>query len=654
MHEQRRGLRGLLYALLLVAMGCSTPDESGTADTAGDAVDAAGDGIADAGDDATLDAADTGTDAGDAAEDAAETDVADADDALDVADTSGPPVACGAEEACNRPLDAAGLCAGACLPQPRAPHCPRAPLHGLCHPEGVAEPSNVTVTVGDVEIWPVEPVAAAKTGDVRNVVFALRRKPGLPAGGTASVTVQGVAGKHWTLWGIGQGQSKTVEVGDTPVYVTVVVRAVGWDLYDHIHEMAVLMVDGSAVPAHGVLSYAGPDAIACGGFSFPPTLNDCDGGGSCAMSYPQGRCCGEVFYPSAACCVDTDCPTGVCADGRCIRRIPDNHIGRSMIAGHVRVLWVVANEPGIGGEDLCTDRTAELAGTIGLAKVEQIIGDIVAARLGANPDLAVPLTWQWKVLAGLHETSLDPQGEPKYDAWRAQVEAALQAKGCADTDFADYDIVVLSRPKLYLEGFAGHVYPGGFVGLRQIVHPELTAHELMHTFGASDLYGDIAVALQWNLALMGTNTYGTAPITDDVTWAEVGLGDVDRNGVVDLVQFASAPEQLTLAKVGAVLDKGPTLYIRADVGATEAGVERSLYYDGTAFTIELVAAGESKPSDDYSHTAAFDGAALDKAGVAIGAKVKVRVHGSHTFTGAGFVRKTLSLDQTLDVQVQAP
>lgn len=631
----------LLAALLGAACSSGAPDPRGPADGAGSDGAAGSDAGQDGAQDAGADSADVSD--GDAA----------GGDAADGADVPSVPVACGAEQACNRGLDNQGLCPGTCLAQPRMPHCPRAPLHGLCHPEAAPEPSSATVTVGDLVVTPLQAPSAAKTGDVASVVFALQRKPGAPAGSPISAQIQGKAGKHWTLWGIGQGQAKVVEVGDAAVLVSVTVKAIGWDLLDHAHEVAVLTVNGVDVPSYAVLSYAGADAIACGGFAFPPNSNPC-GAEPCSVGYPQGRCCGGVFYPSAACCADADCPVGVCADGRCIRRVPDNVVGRSLMSGHLRVLWVVGGEPSLGGADLCTDRTAELGATLGLAKTEAVFSQILAKRLGQGAEVKVRLTLQWKVLAGLQQAAIDGGSEPTFAQWRQTVQAALQASGCSGADFADFDVVILSRPNLYLEGYAGHVYPGGFVGLRQVGQPRLTAHEIMHTFGASDLYGDVAAQLHWNQALMGTNTYGDGPLSDDVTWAEVGLGDIDRDGVVDLAQFASEPESLQLASLKAVLDKGPTLYLKVEIGALEAGKARALYFDASQVSVALLAAGEAKAPDAFSHTAAFDGAALAKAGVAVGAKVQVRVTASHVFSGAGFVRKTLTLDTTTEVAVSGP
>lgn len=647
-----RTLRPALLALLcaplcaLLAFGCSDgPDGSNKADGGGDGSGGDGSGVLDgAGDGAGEDAADDGL-VGDGN--------GDASDSADSADTQTEPVACKADEACNRALDAGGLCHGACLPQPRAPHCPRTPLHGLCHQDGVVEPATVTVTVGDIVVSPVDPPATAKTGDIVNVVYALQRKPGGAPGAKVTAQVLGKAGKHWALWGIGQGQAKSVEVGDTPVLVTVAVRAVGWDLLDHAHEVAVLTVNGVDVPTYTVLSFAGANAITCGDFAFPPQFNGCDEG-PCSAGYPQGRCCGGVFYPSAACCVDSDCPIGVCADGRCIRRVPDNPTGRSLISGHLRVLWVVADEPGVGGPDLCTDRTEALRSSLGLPQIEGIFADMLQKRLGPGADVLVPLALQWKVLAGLHQTPIGDGDEPTFDQWRQTVKAALQQQGCADTDFADFDVVILSRPKLYLEGYAGHVYGGGFVGLRQIAHPRLTAHEMMHTFGASDLYGDIAVQLQWSQALMGTNTSGDSPLGDDVAWAEVGLADINRDGVIDLAQYASQPESLQLASARAWIDKGPALYIRAEIGAQEAGKARALYYDVANVSVELADAGEAKTPDSFTHTVGFEGAVLDKVGAAIGSKIKVRVQAKHAFTGAGFTRTSLALDTTVELVVEAP
>ncbi len=640
--RQRRRLVIMMMMMmtmtLMAAAGCSNEASPSGVDASVD-----GGGVLDASADATVDTGtDAAVDAGQQDTDATEpTDAADAGADADAADTSPPPAACAAASACDQLLDANGLCAGTCMPQPQAPHCPRTPLHGLCHPTAAPEPTNVTATMGDIIIEPLQVPASAKTGEYHVVRLRLRR----PGPGSVEVTLGAKAGKHWSLIATSFNLGANVTLSDIPLNVDLTLKATGWDLLDHAHEVAQLLVNGKGVPVVSVLTYAGEDAVACGGFSFPPS----------APEYGQGRCCDGVFYPSAACCVDSDCVQGICADGRCMTRAPQSRIGRAMALGNLRVLWVVANAAGVGTPAICDDETQALRTTLGLPQIEGIFAAALAGRLGPTPSITAPLQFNWTVRAGLQiGVNINETKDLPYPELRDKVGQAMAAAGCKGVDFTDFDIVVLSHPKVYLEGFVGHVYANGWVGMQRIDAPRLTAHELMHTFGAGDLYTDVGGKLQWDHALMSTNTSGDKPLSDDVAWAEIGLADVDRNGVIDLVERASLPDGLVLQSVHAHIDKGPTLYLTVDLRASEAGVVRKLYFDAEAFDLSLVGTAAHSKLDDYKVQAQFDGPVLDTIGAKIGGSVKVRIKGSHTFTGAGFKRQTLSLDETLTVSITGP
>ncbi|MCO4764477.1 MAG: hypothetical protein KC502_23410 [Myxococcales bacterium] len=569
--------------------------------------------------------------------------------ATDATDVGALPCQSGA--ACSWLLTKSGGCAGTCIPQPTAPRCPRSPRHALCHPTAAPEPQTATVTVGQVEVSPVNWPAEAASGQTHKLTWSLRRL----GAGTTATNLQLQMGTHWQLVSATFQPGETISVTATPMTVSVTAKAIGWDLFDHAHQVASLVVNGTAVPVLSELSYGGADAVSCGGRAFPPKYNGCKAGETCDRRYAQGRCCGAVFYPSAACCVDTDCALGACADGRCIRKIPDFTVGTRLLSGRIRVLWVIGNEPKVGTPSLCDNETASLSATMQLSTVETVFQNLLATRLGPKPDIAVPLQFQWTVLAGLQLTTIDPSSEVPFEKWRPQVVKALQDAGCKQGSFDDYDVVILSHPKMYLGGYSGRAFTGGFIGLRGISHPFLTAHELAHLFGASDLYGDMAVLLHWDRALMGVNTAGKKPISDDVIWAQVGLGDVDRNGVIDLVEYVSAPDSLTVTAASAVLDKGPTLYVHVTVRGVESGVVRKIYYGGDAFTVDMTGSATAPaPLDALQHRAEFGPAAVKAAGIAVGQTTKVTIKGALATMGPGFVPVKLPLDRTLSVVVTAP
>ena len=157
---------------------------------------------------------------------------------------------------------------------------------------------------------------------------------------------------------------------------------------------------------------------------------------------------------------------------------------------------------------------------------------------------------------------------------------------------------------------------------------------------------------------MGTNTHGDSPPTDHVMWGQIGLGDVDRNGIIDLVEHASLPDAIVLDGLEVVLDKGPTLYVRPAIRAEEAGEVKKVILQAADFEVELLgsggSAGPKKPLDGWSHEVLFDDADTDISALVVGDEVQIRVRGEHVFTGVDFERKALLLDETVVVQVEGP
>jgi hypothetical protein len=503
--------------------------DAGSDEDADDDADAGAD--ADAGSDAETDAdaaTDSGADAG-----------ADAD-----ADASNAPCPPGA--ACPA-LPEPGLpCPLACIPQPDALTCAGAVIADICYPPGspgpaVADPP-VTV-VGPLRITLVAKPPPSLPGQTHTLTLSVENLGAsalaLPFGTTGSTAWSLDDGNFldWVELAIPAGQSRSI---------TATLTALRPDRFDlNGGEILTFYMGDLAFTVHAGVDFGPGDVpegagIPCGTHVFPATW--C-GDEACtpATRYLSARCCDGAFFPGATCCSSADCPDGACVDGTCVASAPHLDAANTLLHGPQRVLLVIADYPELATADPCADRSAELRDTLGLDTVETWFRGHSLARTGQ--DL---VDFRWTVLAGLDSAAiLPPAADPWVVLYRDHLAAWLAthaAAGCPD--LATFDKVLIAAKGADLKGSGGLYLGEGLIGLGSYLSPFLIAHELTHSYGATDLGRELADAFLYPQALMGT--YPAADATDQVAWGEIGYGDLDRDGVIDIFRYAATPAAIAV------------------------------------------------------------------------------------------------------------
>jgi hypothetical protein len=399
----------------------------------------------------------------------------------------------------------------------------------------------------------------------------------------------------------------------------------------------------------------------CGGRVYPD-FNTASG-----QNYGSARCCGGVFYPGAQCCVDADCAGGArCGDGICVLAAPHIAYAGSPLAGPQRVLIVFVDEPEpkpdaprAAPTDVCSDLAPERGADLRLPLIAQWFADVARARVGR------PLTdFRFTVLAGIKTQDFAPANDSP-PAYGAALETYLVARGCTAGWGRDYDRVVVVSPRVQTGAHQGLVYATDRVA-QQYWSASIATHELAHTFGATDRYFDVGGTLQYGGALMSTVDRDPAELLDTVFWTESGLGDLDRDGVIDALAFSRAPEKLVVKELSVEANKNNrSLLLNVRVGAEEGGAP--LVVVAREVRVELVGAGASTVMNVDGHRPGVAPADRDRYGTSLRAgdeitgaafddivaakTVKVRVRVDHAFTTATFARQVVSLDETRDVVV---
>jgi hypothetical protein len=400
---------------------------------------------------------------------------------------------------------------------------------------------------------------------------------------------------------------------------------------------------------------------ACGGRVFPD-FDTVEG-----QNYGSARCCGNTFYPGAHCCVDTDCSGGSrCADGICVLAAPHIAYAGSPLAGPQRVLIVFVDEPEpkppaprAAPVDVCTDLAPARGADLQLPLISKWFADVARGRVGrALTD------FRFTVLGGIKTQDFAPANDSP-PAYGAALEAFLMARGCTAGWGRDYDRVVFVSPRVQTGAHQGLVYATDRVAV-QVWSASIATHELAHTFGATDRYFDVGGQLQYGGALMSTVDRDPDQLGDAAFWAEAGLGDVDRDGMIDALAFSRAPERLVAKEVSVEANKNNrSLLVRVGIGAEEGGAP--LVIIPREVRVDLVGAGASTVMTVDGHRPGVSPSERDRYGTSLRAgdevtgavfddivaakKVKVRIRVDHAFTTSTFERHVVSLDETRDVDV---
>jgi hypothetical protein len=563
-----------------------------------------------------------------------------ADAPVDVAQEGSASIACDPGQACNALLTADGKCPGTCIDQVHGVTCKGTVSHALCHAVPPEKPSNIPITVQGVTITPGPMPAKILAGDTFPISITLVNTNAsavslpfsyflLPTWQISNANFEGLKSI-----GLDAGQSFPLQADIT---------ATDSNVFQGSYLMLAATFDSVSFTLSALAEFGSGAGIACGGFDFPASYSPCS---SCSayQQYGTARCCDDVFYPAADCCGDADCAAGACFDGRCVSDAPSFLQANTLAQGPQRVLLVIGDLPEYESYAPCVDHAASLGPLLKLEEVEKFFQQVSLARTQDSS-----LSLNWTVLAGMHVADL-ASGEPTFANVYAGLGAWLSSHGCP-MDLAVFDKTLVGSPLLQLNGFAGQAYDKGRIGVAQVSDPMLLAHELAHTLGADDLYTTMGGYFQYVWELMGNNFGQHGAPGDAVLWGQCGMGDTNRNGVIDRFEYAIAPESLTVVDCHAKLTQKSTLEVTTHVGAIEGGLARK------ALMLPIKVALVETPAEKelaYGDTLVFDGSEVDLAALAQKSAVKVRVTGAFAYTDAAFKRVHLDLDSTLDVALEKP
>ena len=629
----------LLSLLVLVGPACGGDEGDGPRDALADAVDT---------DDAV------GPSDGDAAEDGGDENDAVGPDALDEVDDADvaevevvEPRLCQDFEACNAPLDGAGLCPGRCMPVDDVLRCEGEVKLGVCHRLSTGE-ATVTTDFGTHEVQvisaPVEAVVGEtypfevrlvnKTNAELDVPFRWKNPQTWLVEGATWADAEGFqleANATATLTATLTAQQPTVFSAGGDIVVTLVfgTRMEGTDEVDNVFE-----------PRAAVL-FPDTEAVSCGQYHFPATW--C--GGECetpSHSYFSAVCCDGVFFPGAMCCSDAECTGGACVDGKCVSEVPWLGSANGLPIGNQRIRFVLVDSH-TQFEDPCENRFEDVKDEIDFATIESWYADLAMRRAGREV-----VDFQWIVTGGVQASDF-LTGPNYWSDYSRELDAWLAARGCPMLE--GYDKLIVSAPTMDFWGFGGLYFEKGHMAIWSPYNAYLIAHEMAHSYGARDLYLDLAGTLQYPLELMGNMLSGPPHPGDEVAWAEMGFGDLDRNGVLDFVEMAAFPDVLSVASLTATLTTKNSIELRWEFVGIEDGVAKRMVIPSYGFAFPAAGVDFTTTYSGRFKTMAFDGTQVDLEAIRAAGEVTVQIRAQHTFTGRDWQPRVLELDETMVVPV---
>ena len=385
------------------------------------------------------------------------------------------------------------------------------------------------------------------------------------------------------------------------------------------------------------------DYIKCGEEYFPPTYcstQDCSG----YSNYNSARCCDNVFYPGAQCCDSNDCTNSVCIDGKCIYRVPGIFLANTTLIQNNRILIILSDLPEFSESKLCENKYEDLRDELQLDIIEDYYKKIVFGRTGRT-DIT---NFRWEVLAGFNSEKFITNSDYTYQNFKNNLNDYINSQLKCNINFEDYDKLIIISPRLDLYGFGGMAFGYGYIGQIQYANGYLTTHELTHSFGASDLYLDMGGSFEYATSLMGNNLGGFGFPQDKVMWGEIGLSDINRNGVIDLFEFARFPERISVENIRAKLTQKESVEISFEPYLVENGRNMK----GVFLMYHLELPEYNQIIDIPEPFTAFDQYQVDLNKIRETKKIKVRISIDYKYSDKDFKRQNLNFDKTVDVDVE--
>lgn len=383
--------------------------------------------------------------------------------------------------------------------------------------------------------------------------------------------------------------------------------------------------------------------IKCGEEYFPATYcstQDCTG----YSNYNSAVCCNSIFYPGATCCNTNDCVNGTCIDGKCIYRVPSMFLANTTLIQNNRILIIISDFPEFPESELCRDKYKELKDKLQLDLIDEYYKTIVYNRTGRKD----VVNFRWEVLAGFNSDKFITNGDYTFQNFKNSLNDYINSQLKCDINFDDYDKIIIISFRMDLYGFGGMAFGLGNIGQIQYSNGYLTAHELCHSFGASDLYLDMGGSFQYATSLMGNNLGQIGFPQDRVAWGEIGLSDVNENGVIDIFEFARFPESIVIENIHAKLTQKESLEISFEPYLIERG--RKMRGVFLMYHIELPEYNQI--IDTPEPFIAFDQYQVDLKKIRETRKIKVRIVINYKYSDNDFKRKALNFDKTIEIDVE--
>ncbi|TNE50276.1 MAG: hypothetical protein EP343_08965 [Deltaproteobacteria bacterium] len=556
------------------------------------------------------------------------------------------PKTCLDGEACNALLLPDGTCPGRCFPQPDQLTCKGTVRHSLCFrnpPQQVNQP----VTVSGILFEPGPIPSLVTEGETKTFTIKATNtttKPvNLPFTYSNSFSWQLIDAsfKNLTSFDFKAGEVKTL---------TVQVRATKVDVFSSgLSGSKIITLNFNRIGSLALSSAIGfpPDSnnITCGQHHFPTRYCPTPQCSQSRTHYTQAKCCNNVFFPGAECCSSADCQEGSCFDGICVRPTPRS-LGNTLPIGNHRILVVLSDFQDIPHEPskICTNRFKEFKSRLKVTDFEAYYDKLSQQYTGRPAQ-----KYEWVVLAGINTQDFNPNGDKSIRGMHTALESYLVSKGCIK-GASDFDKRLIISSNLDLNGFTGYAVTEGRIAMKKI-DMYLFAHELMHTYGAQDLYLNMGGKLQYLFDLMGNNLgrYGVPEF--GVTWGEIMWGDTNKNGVIDVFEFAVYPDSFVVIDPKAQLSAKNTIELSADIAAMEGGVQKRTLL--RRWKIELPDYKASLTTVP-GRTVVFGSNQVDLDDVRKKGSIKVRFEASFFFTDSQFKRKELKLSVEKVIQVSNP
>jgi hypothetical protein len=568
----------------------------------------------------------------------------DGGDVREEIDVSEGPRACGDHEACDELPDEAGVCHGTCRSTDDVLRCDDGEVvDAVCRRLSSRSQPTQEVDFGDFTVTPIAWPEDAYVGESYD--FELRLKNDTDRELTLTFTwkhpdtfdLSDVSWEDTDGFRLGAGASARLTATITAMQPT------------------LLSFDGGIIASfrfgevvyepRSVVHFPDSEPISCGGEFFPDSWCPSDGCYESRNFYFSARCCDDVFFPGAQCCNDQDCIGGACVDGRCVWSVPQFGSANNAAIGH-QTVRIVLVDTHLQFEDPCADHFADVQDEIDFATAEAWYDDLAMRRIGRD---AVDFRW---IVQGGVATEDFLTGPNQWADYSRELDAWFSARGCPL--FGTSDKLVVVSGTVDMMGFGGFYFSDGHIAKGAINNAYLLAHELGHSFGANDLYLDLGGVFLYPHDLMGNSLSGPPHPGDRVAWSEMGFGDIDRNGIVDVVELAAFPEELLVLDAEAVITGRRTIEISWEFGAREGDEIKQVLIPHYAIDVPAAEAHIEQSGAGRRKLIVLDETQLDLDAVAAAGEIEVIVSGKLSFTDRDWSYRTLVLEETLPVPITVP